>query len=434
MRKRRAEAGGRVSGRASLRDELRRVHEQLSVKVFELRNLFDISRELTGSSAEEAIPKLVVTTAMGHFVVARCALYLHGPQGLCLAHGRGLSREVESAPPLSPEETGHSLQRLTRPTVVAELAGGPLRKRLEQARLALAVPLSAGGRVEGILAIGERASGRPFSEEDQEMAQTLARQTLAAIENARLRQVREEKQRQDRELQVAREIQQSLLPPGAPELSGFDFAALSRPCYEVGGDSYDWIPMGGDRLSLVVADVAGKGTPASLLMASVHAFVHALAGTAAPAEVIARLNRFLLARTQASRFVTLFYAELDAATRRLSYVNAGHVPAYRVARDGSVSRLVDGGPALGLLAEASFDVGEIRIEPAELVAMVTDGVTEAMSIDDHEFGDDRTCEALSRLSGGSASAALTGLVSAVNAWVGDAGLSDDLTALILKAS
>jgi sigma-B regulation protein RsbU (phosphoserine phosphatase) len=413
-------------------DELRRVHQQLSVKAFELHNLFDISRDLAGGSAEEAIQQLVLTTVMGHFVVSRCAVYLCGPQGLSLSHGRGLRREVEGAP-IPPEEARAALEGLAGPTAVAELPDGPFRRRLEAARLALAVPLSAGARVEGVLAIGERASGMPFSEEDREIAQTLARQGLAALENARLQRVREEKQRQDRELQVAREIQHSLFPPQKPEVLGFEVAAASHPCHEVGGDSYDWIPAGSERLALVVADVAGKGTPASLLMASVHAFVHALAGAAAPAQLIEKLNRFLCARTQASRFVTLFYAELDAATHRLAYVNAGHVPPYRVARDGTVSRLAGGGPALGLLAEATFDVGEVRLEPGDVVAMVTDGVTEAMSLDDCEFGDDRVCEALRSLSGGSASAVLTGLVASVNEWVGDAGFSDDLTALILKA-
>jgi sigma-B regulation protein RsbU (phosphoserine phosphatase) len=342
-----------------------------------------------------------------------------------------LRREVETEP-IPPEEARKALERLTRPQAVPELPKGPLRRRLEQARLALAVPLSAGARVEGVLAIGERASGMPFSEGDREIAQTLARQALAALENARLQRVREEKQRQDRELQIAREIQMSLFPPRPPELSGFEVAAESRPCYEVGGDSYDWIPLGGERLALVIADVSGKGTPASLLMASVHAFVHALAGTAAPAQVIERLNRFLLARTQTSRFVTLFYAELDAAKRRLAYVNAGHVPPYRVARDGTLRRLSEGGPALGLLAEASYDVGEVSLEPGDLVALVTDGVTEAMSPDDREFDDDRVCEALRRLSKASASDVLQGLVAAVDEWAGGGGFSDDLTAMILK--
>ena len=413
-------------------EELRRVNQKLSVKVFQRHNLFDISRELGGSFVEEAIHDLMTTTVMGHFVVSRSALYLFGPRGLALAHGRGLRREVESAP-IPPEEARQALEGLPGPKAVAELPDGPLRRRLEEARLALAVPMAVGARVEGVLAIGERASGKPFSEEDRDFAQTLARQALAAIENARLLRLREEKQRQDRELSVAREIQHSLFPSSQPDVPGFEVAAESRPCYEVGGDSYDWIHLGGDRLALVVADVSGKGTPASLLMASVHASVQALAGTAPPAQMIERLNRFLFANTQASKFVTLFYAELDAASGRLAYVNAGHVPPYRVARDGSLRRLQEGGPALGLIDEAGYEAGEVWLQPGDLVAMVTDGVTEANSPDEREFGDDRVCEALRTLSGGSASAVLAGLVAAVHEWAGAEGVSDDLTALILKA-
>jgi sigma-B regulation protein RsbU (phosphoserine phosphatase) len=283
------------------------------------------------------------------------------------------------------------------------------------------------------LAIGERSSGTPFSEEDRDFAQTLSRQALAALENARLHRLRAEKQRQDRELQIAREIQRSLFPTRHPDVPGFELAGESRSCYEVGGDGYDWIPLGGDRLALVIADVAGKGTPASLLMASVHASVRALAGSAAPAGVIERLNRFLFASTQASRFVTLFYAELDPASRRLAYVNAGHVPPYRVAPDGTLSRLPGGGLALGLLDDVSYDVGEVTLQPGDVLAMVTDGVTEANSPDDREFGDDRVGAVLRTLSRGSASAILEGLVAAVGDWAGAAGCSDDLTALILKA-
>ena len=305
--------------------------------------------------------------------------------------------------------------------------------RLEQARLALAVPLAAADRVLGVLAIGERASGQAFSEDDRDVAETLARQSLAAIENVRLQRIRDEKQRQDRELQIARGIQESLLPARAPEVAGFEVAGESRPCYEVGGDAYDWIPLAGDRLALVVADVAGKGTPASLLMASAHAFVHALAGTTTPAELVSRLNRFLFARSQASRFVTLFYAELDPGSRRLVYVNAGHVPPYRLAASGSASRLLEGGPALGLLPDAAYAIGEVTLEAGELVALVTDGVSEAMSPDDREFGDERVVEALRGSPRASASAVLGDLVAAVNAWAGARGGSDDLTAVILKA-
>jgi sigma-B regulation protein RsbU (phosphoserine phosphatase) len=415
-----------------IHDELRRVNQQLTVKVFQLHNLFDISRELAGGFEEEAIQSLVTTTVMGHFVVSRCALYLIGPLGLALAHERGVGRDAARSP-IPQGEARAALEQLTGPRLVAELPDSPLRHRLEEARMALAVPLVGGMQVEGVLAIGERASRTPFTEEDRDFAGTLARQAVAALESARLNRLRLEKQRQDHELQIARQIQRSLFPARVPEVPGFEVAGESRSCYEVGGDSYDWIPLGDDRLALVIADVSGKGTPASLLMASVHAYVQALAGTAAPGLVIARLNRFLFANTETSRFVTLFYAELDAGSRRLAYVNAGHIPPYRVSRDGKVSRLEEGGPALGILGGASFEVGQLELEHGDTLAMVTDGVTEANSPEEREFGDEGVCTTLRTLSAGSASAILEGLIESVSEWAGAAGCSDDLTALILKA-
>jgi phosphoserine phosphatase RsbU/P len=413
-----------------LRAELERMGRKLSLKELELHNLFDVGRDLATGATEEAIPRLLATTVMGHFAVSRCAVYLAGPGGLTLAHGRGLRRLDEA--PMPADETRAALAALAGPTPASELPEGPLRRRLQASRLTLAVPLAAGDRAEGVLAIGERSSGAPFTGEDREFAQALARQALAAIENARLQRVREEKLRQDRELQIAREIQASLFPPKAPDVPGFDVVAVSRPCYEVGGDSYDWIPLDRGHLAFVVADVSGKGVPASLLMASVHASVRALAGTASPAVVAERLNRFLCASTPTSRFVTLFYAELDPAARRLAYVNAGHVPPYRIARDGSVTRLVGGGPALGLLAEAPYEAGHVDLGPGDVVAVVTDGVTEAASADDQEFGDERVCEALRRPPRYGAASVLETLVAAVDAWVGPAGCQDDLTALILR--
>jgi sigma-B regulation protein RsbU (phosphoserine phosphatase) len=415
---------------SGIQDELRRLNHELSVKVFQLHNLFDISRELTGMFEEEPIQSLIMTTVMGHFVVSRCALFRLGPQGLFFAHGRGLRGELA---PLPPDEARAALQELVGPTAAAELPDGPLRRVLEGARLALAVPLTPGERPEGILAIGERASRTPFSPEDREFAQTLARQAFAALESARLHHLSLQKQRQDHELKLAREIQRGLFPACSPEVPGFEVAAVSRSCYEVGGDCYDWIHLGNSRLALVIADVSGKGTPASLLMASVHAFVQALAGAAAPAELIGRLNRFLFARTQPNTYVTLFYGELDATSGRFAYVNAGHVPPYRLARDGSVSRLEQGGLVLGVFDEAQYAQGQVLLEPGAIVALVTDGVTEASSPDELEFGDEGVFDAMRAFSQQSASTILDGLVAAVNRWTGAPGCSDDLTALILKA-
>jgi sigma-B regulation protein RsbU (phosphoserine phosphatase) len=144
------------------------------------------------------------------------------------------------------------------------------------------------------------------------------------------------------------------------------------------------------------------------------------------------LNRFLCASTQESKYVTLFYGEIDPASRRLRYVNAGHIPPYLVRSPGEVERLRSGGPVLGLLEDAVFEEGEVVLGEGELLAAVTDGVTEALSPGDEEFGDARACSSLCAAREG-AEAALRDLVSAVEEWTGRTSFSDDLTALIVRA-
>jgi sigma-B regulation protein RsbU (phosphoserine phosphatase) len=216
-------------------------------------------------------------------------------------------------------------------------------------------------------------------------------------------------------------------------VAGLELAAESRPCHQVGGDYYDFIPLDGGRLAVVIADVSGKGTPASILMASVHASLRATAGTERPARLMERLNRFLCASTQESKYVTLFYGEIEPGARRLRYVNAGHIPPCLVRAGGEVERLRTGGPVIGVLSEADYEEGRTDLGVGDLLAAVTDGVTEARSPRDEEFGDARVCESLQGAEG-SAQSALRHLVKAVEEWTRPAdGFGDDLTAVIMRA-
>ena len=413
-------------------DELRRVNRRLSVKVFQLHNLFDVSRELTSTFDEDAIHGLVTATVMGHLMVSRCALYRLREGRLVLAHARGLGGE-DLARAVSEAEPQSLLDLLRAPVLVSELPESPVRAALAAAGMSLLVPLSAPPRSLGFLAVGARASGVPFTEEDREFAQTLSRQAVAALESVRLHRLGMEQQRRDREMQIAREIQQSLFPESFPSVPGFQVSARSLPCYEVGGDHYDFIPLPGGRLALAIADVSGKGAPASILMASVHASLRALAGTGEPAGLMRRINRFLFESTQPNRYATVFYGELDPATRRLSYVNGGHIPPYRVTARGVEDRLAAGGPALGVIGDASYEASEVVLEAGDLVAMVTDGVTEASSPADQEFGDEGVIDVLRKSRATGAEEALQALVEAVHAWAGPVGCADDLTALVVRA-
>jgi sigma-B regulation protein RsbU (phosphoserine phosphatase) len=302
------------------------------------------------------------------------------------------------------------------------------------ADFAFVVPLLAPGRLAGLLAVGARPGSRPPAAEDLDFAAALVRQAQAALEGARLHRLRIEKERQDRDLVIARGIQQGLLPKAPPRIEGFEIAGESRSCLQVGGDYYDFVPLSGNRLGVVIADVSGKGTPASLMMASVHAWLRALAGTESAARILERLNRFVYASTETSRYVTLFYAELDPAQRRLAYVNAGHVPPFLVRADGHEERLRCGGPVLGLLDEVTLEPGELVLEPGDLLVAVTDGVTEAVDKGGLEFGDEHVRQTLAANRGQGAGATLGALVKAVDGWVGPVGCSDDLTAVILRAT
>jgi sigma-B regulation protein RsbU (phosphoserine phosphatase) len=170
------------------------------------------------------------------------------------------------------------------------------------------------------------------------------------------------------------------------------------------------------------------------MMASVHASLQAMAGTAPPVRLLERLNRFLYANTQASRYVTLFYGELDPVRRSLVYVNAGHVPPYLRRGDGRLDRLRVGGPVLGLLEDVSLEEEETLLGPGDLLAVVTDGVTEAMDPSGEEFGDDRAVAALARGEPSGAEAALDALLAAVDEWTSVAGCTDDLTVLTVRGT
>ena len=419
---------------ALMSQELRRLTQRLSVKVFQLHNLFDISRELVASLDEDTILQVLSAALMGQLMSSRCVVYLceGAAGGLRLAHERGV-RGGEVPDTLTAREVEDALAALREPTLVADLEPGRLRDALAAARLALAVPVSLASLPDGLVAVGERASGAAFATEDREFALTLARQAAAALQTVRLHRVQVEKQRQDREMQIARGIQQSLFPAGRPHIPGFALCARSIPCYEVGGDHYDYMPLTGGRWALTVADVSGKGTPASLLMSGVHAWLRALAGTAAPSQLLRRLNRFLCQSTEAHRYVTLFYAELDPVHRRLVYVNGGHVPPFLLRAGGGRERLLEGGPALGFIDGAGYEHGQATMDEGDVLALVTDGVTEGIYPEDVERGDAAVFDALAAAQAADAEGILEALVASVQQCAAPGGNPDDLTALILKA-
>lgn len=258
----------------------------------------------------------------------------------------------------------------------------------EGIRSVLCVPLWNEREVIGLIYVDNPVSRGAFSHRDLRLLGLIANMAAVKIENAHLLAEQIERARWAEQLQVAAQIQRHLLPSADPAIPGYEVRGMSRPCYEIGGDYYDYL-WRGRRLAVVVADVSGKGIGAALLMAAFQASLRALgSGDADPVALVTRLNRAMVENSPESSFVTLFYAELDPETHALVYVNAGHNPPLCWAGD-EVRRLAPTGPVVGMLPEAAYRSERIDLRPGELLTLYTDGVTECADVREREYGEAR---------------------------------------------
>jgi len=217
--------------------------------------------------------------------------------------------------------------------------------------------------------------------ERKELARSTVRQNQAHQEVASLLH------RHEQEIGEARSIQEGFLPKRIPQLPGYELASAWQSARIVGGDYFDVLSFGGETLGLCIADVAGKGLPAALLMSNLQAAVRGLASADLPSdELCARLNALLCRNMASDRFITFFYAHLDGASRVLQYVNAGHNPPIVLHQDGSHYRLTEGGGVFGVFPDQRFALGTTGLDPGDRVVLYTDGVTEASNPDYEEFG------------------------------------------------
>jgi phosphoserine phosphatase RsbU/P len=310
-------------------------------------------------------------------------------------------------------------------------AGGTVM--LQGVRSVLAVPLGVGAKVFGIIyADSPLAEGR-FTEDHLKVLTTLASVAAIRVENARLTEEQMERERLEREQQVASEIQQRFLPASAPVVAGYELQGISFPCYEIGGDYYDFIQRENGKLIVALGDVSGKGTAAALLMSSLHAAVHAQAEThSSLAKTIGAVNRYLVESIPANRFVTLFYAELDPRDGALVFLNAGHNPPLIVHASGTMEQLAAGGLPLGIMPNADFREGRTQLHPGDVLVIYSDGVSEAVNPGGEEFGPTRLYEVVARNLDASAGGIRDRIESALTKFCQGTPAADDITLVICK--
>jgi len=302
----------------------------------------------------------------------------------------------------------------------------------------LVEPLVYAGRVLGLLMVANRRKGETYNENQKDVFHSLAEQSAFALGSAMLHREARDKRLLDTELRTASEFQRILMPAKAPNLSLFDIAGVNYPAKVVSGDYYDYLEVDEDHLGIVIADVSGKGVPASLIMANCRSILRAkAAGESSPAKVLKAVNRQIFPDIREDMFITMTYLILDGASDRIRIARGGHsAPLLCRGDSGDVEKVEAVGTAVGIDSGGVFDRiiedQEFELRSGDALLLTTDGVTEALNDQGEEFGNERLIRALKDARHHTAAGMLARICEDVRRFAGAAEQSDDITLIGIK--
>lgn len=411
------------------------------------RMLTELSEEVRTIAETEPLLDTVLDRIGSTLHVDRLAVFLHDGGKLRPSRSRGF----DPPPTMEFEATDEGLVRLResgRPLRVRhDDPESPLRRETiseeNRAKLAalqaeLVLPLNGKQDLLGVITLGPKKSEEPYSVTDAKLLGSVASQTGLALENSRLMAtiVGEIAKREwiGREIDIARGVQQRLFPQKLPQFAGVNCAGFCRPAQGVGGDYYDFLTLAGGRLGIALGDVAGKGIPAALLMASLQASLRGqrLSGPGDLGQLMTNLNFLIHEASPDNRYATFFYGELDPATRRLEYVNAGHNAPMLFRAQGGIERLRATGPVVGLIEAGRFDQKSVEVAPGDVLIVYSDGISEAMNPSDEEWGEDLLAAAAASAFPCDAQALIDKLFVAADAFAAGAMQHDDMTVVVVR--
>ena len=316
------------------------------------------------------------------------------------------------------------------------------RGQLSALQSELLLPLAVRDDLIGFLSLGQKLSEAPYSSTDLRLLSSVAAQTGLALEVARLTTAIgseiAQRERVNRELEIAREVQEHLFPQHLPTVPDLDYGGFCRPARTVGGDYYDFLELPEGKLGIAIGDVSGKGIGAALMMASLEASLRGQASVVRDlAELVSRVNNLVFGASSVSRYATFFYAEYDPQDRRLSYVNAGHNPPVilrPVQSDAGyqVHRLEAGGPVVGLFRDCRYEQGSFALESGDTLLLFTDGVSESMNNEDEEWGEERLIEFAKTCQDLRAAEAMNRIMTAACEFAAGAPQHDDMTVVVMR--
>jgi sigma-B regulation protein RsbU (phosphoserine phosphatase) len=421
-------ASGIANARAHRETE--RLNQQLGEKVQELRTLLDLVRGFAATQDPESVARLLALTLSGRWAVTRYAVAAWKTGHAPVVRERGVHLpSLERFDPVLPS--------LPDAVTVSALPRGEFRDTLRSQGVELVFPIRSAAGVRGLIALGARGGQVAYDETGYEFGSALVAQAAVAFENAWHFQEVLERKKVEQELQLAASIQQALFPASMPQLTGYELASYTRPARQVGGDYYDALPIPAtgppSACLFCVADVSGKGLPASLLMSTIQATLRALHGsTLSLGELATRTGELLYATTPENKYATAILAHVEAGTGAGSYVNAGHTSAMLLRSNGEMRALDATGTPLGLLPGMIYTQETFEFGRGDLLALYSDGVTEAFNVRDEEFGEQRLADVLRAARDQPVDHAVAGVRDAIERFVAGAPQSDDITLLLLR--
>jgi phosphoserine phosphatase RsbU/P len=412
------------------------------------------------SDLGEKVRSIIETQPLLATVVHRIAESLHVPRVAALIDGSGPYRPAyalgypETPQVLFPESAA-TVRQLVEAREPARVylddpdswlyrrpdASEQDRRQLAELGSELLLPLAVRDHLLGFLSLGPKRSEAPYTSSDLRLLNSVAVQTGLALENARLTATvaREVAQREklNRELEIAREVQQRLFPQKLPPIDGLDYFGACRPALGVGGDYYDFLALPDGYLGVALGDVSGKGIAAALMMATLQASVRgeAMRCSGDLSQMMNGVNFLVFEASTSNRYATFFYAEYEPGGRTLRYVNAGHNPPVLLRKNADgyqVLRLEAGGTVIGLLESFPFQQTNVTLQPGDMLVLYSDGVSEAMNPADEEWGETRMIETFERCQGLSAAQTIEYVIAGADTFASGAPQHDDMTLVVLR--
>ncbi len=332
--------------------------------------------------------------------------------------------------------------QIGQPVLLADLANAPELAKLRDTPFGTAsvmvAPLLYGRKNMGVLALGNGPKSAPFTQSDFVVFKSISEQSAFALYNAIIYSQANEKKRLDHDLQIARDIQRVLLPSEPPFINGFEISGLNIPASQVSGDYFDYIKVDDKRLGVAIADVSGKGVPASLIMAICRSTLRSQAvGNPSPADVLSKVNRQLYPDIKEDMFISMAYVVLDHAHGGVTMARAGHDAPLLVKQNGqTITRLKPPGMVVGIDSGSVFDrvTGDfaIPLERDDCLVLYTDGVTEALDANGDEYGPDRMIQSVRESAGNGAAAVITRMIDDLRNFVGSQPQNDDITLIVIR--